>query len=54
MPRIARQTILDTFWDLGQEIVLQEFVAESKGRDVRALVVGDRVVGGETVIARWV
>ncbi|MBU8895731.1 30S ribosomal protein S6--L-glutamate ligase [Corallococcus sp. H22C18031201] len=39
------QTILDTFWDLGQEILLQEFVAESEGRDVRALVVGDRVVG---------
>jgi ribosomal protein S6--L-glutamate ligase len=39
------QTIVDTFWDLGQEIVLQEFVAESKGRDIRALVVGDRVVG---------
>ncbi|NMO18232.1 RimK family alpha-L-glutamate ligase [Pyxidicoccus fallax] len=39
------QTILDTFWDLGQEIVLQEFVAESEGRDVRALVVGDKVVG---------
>jgi ribosomal protein S6--L-glutamate ligase len=36
--------MLDTFWDLGQEILLQEFVAESKGRDVRALVVGDRVV----------
>jgi ribosomal protein S6--L-glutamate ligase len=39
------QTILDTFWDLGQEIVLQEFIKESKGRDVRALVVGNRVVG---------
>jgi ribosomal protein S6--L-glutamate ligase len=39
------RTILDTFWDLGQEIVLQEFIQESKGRDVRALVVGDRVVG---------
>jgi ribosomal protein S6--L-glutamate ligase len=39
------QGILDTFWDLGQEIVLQEFIQESKGRDVRALVVGDRVVG---------
>jgi len=36
--------MLDTFWNLGQEILLQEFVAESKGRDVRALVVGDRVV----------
>jgi ribosomal protein S6--L-glutamate ligase len=39
------QTILDTFWNLGQEILLQEFIAESKGADVRALVVGDRVVG---------
>jgi ribosomal protein S6--L-glutamate ligase len=31
--------------DLGQEILLQEFISESHGRDVRALVVGDRVVG---------
>ena len=30
------QSILDTFWDLGQEIVLQEFIRESKGRDIRA------------------
>lgn len=38
------QTILDTFWDLGQEIVLQEFIRESKGRDFRALVVGNQMV----------
>jgi ribosomal protein S6--L-glutamate ligase len=38
-------SILGTLWDLGQEILLQEFVAESKGADLRALVVGDRVVG---------
>jgi ribosomal protein S6--L-glutamate ligase len=37
-------SILGTLWDLGQEILLQEFVAESRGTDVRALVVGDRVV----------
>lgn len=36
--------ILNTMKDLGQEILLQEFIRESKGRDVRALVVGDRVV----------
>jgi ribosomal protein S6--L-glutamate ligase len=30
--------------DLGQEILLQEFIRESRGRDVRALVIGDRVV----------
>src|SRR5205807_9040687 len=39
------ESILSTLWDLGQEILLQEFVAESRGRDVRALVVGDQVVG---------
>jgi ribosomal protein S6--L-glutamate ligase len=38
-------SILSTLWDLGQEILLQEFVAEAQGRDVRALVVGDRVAG---------
>src|SRR5215469_6951857 len=41
----ALQGILDTFRGLGQDIVLQEFVAESRGRDLRALVVGGRVVG---------
>lgn len=39
------ESSLNTFWELGHEIFLQEFVRESKGRDVRALVVGDRVVG---------
>jgi ribosomal protein S6--L-glutamate ligase len=39
------KSMLDTFSDLGQDIVLQEFVAESKGRDVRALVIGEKVVG---------
>jgi ribosomal protein S6--L-glutamate ligase len=36
--------MLDALWGLGQEILLQEFVRESRGRDVRALIVGDRVV----------
>ncbi len=36
--------ILATFSDLGEDIVLQEFIAESRGRDVRALVVGGQVV----------
>lgn len=39
------ETLLQTFWGLGQDVCLQEFIAESKGRDVRALVVGDEVVG---------
>ncbi|MHB1846150.1 MAG: ATP-grasp domain-containing protein [Deltaproteobacteria bacterium] len=37
--------ILGTMKDLGQEILLQEFIHESRGCDVRALVVGDQVVG---------
>jgi ribosomal protein S6--L-glutamate ligase len=50
MPEV--QSILDTFWDLGQEIVLQEFIQESRGKDVRALVVGDRVVGAMRRVAK--
>ncbi len=46
------RTILQTFWELGQDVIVQEFVAESKGRDVRALVVGDRVVGAMRRVAR--
>jgi ribosomal protein S6--L-glutamate ligase len=38
------QALLGTFWDLGQDTLLQQFVKESSGRDVRALVVGDEVV----------
>src|SRR5574340_1001766 len=44
--------MLDTLWTLGQEILLQELVAESKGRDVRALVIGDRVVAAMRRTAR--
>ncbi len=43
--RAEVETILHTFWGLGQDVCLQEFVKESRGRDVRALVVGDEVVG---------
>jgi ribosomal protein S6--L-glutamate ligase len=44
--------MLDTLWTLGQEILLQELVAESRGRDVRALVIGDRVVAAMRHTAR--
>ncbi len=44
--------MLDTLWTLGQEILLQELVSESRGRDVRALVVGDRVVAAMRRTAR--
>ena len=38
------QQVLETFWSLGQNILVQEFIEESEGRDIRALVVGGRLV----------
>jgi ribosomal protein S6--L-glutamate ligase len=40
----AALNVLETFWNLGMNILVQEFIEESEGRDIRALVVGDRVV----------
>jgi ribosomal protein S6--L-glutamate ligase len=40
----AAQAILETFASLGMNILLQEFIEESEGRDIRALVVGGRVI----------
>lgn len=48
----ALESIFHTLWALGQNILIQEFVAESKGRDIRALVVGDRVVAAMKRTAR--
>lgn len=42
--RAAAAATLDTLWGLGQNILIQEFIVESRGRDVRALVIGGRVV----------
>ena len=36
--------IVETLQSTKQNVLIQKFVAESKGKDVRALVVGDRVV----------
>ena len=40
----AVSSLLETLWAMGQDIVLQEYIRESKGRDVRTIVVGGRVV----------
>ncbi len=42
--RQSVESTLEAFWTLGQDIILQEFVAESKGRDIRAIVVGRKVI----------
>jgi ribosomal protein S6--L-glutamate ligase len=40
----AVTSLLETLWAMGQDIILQEYIAESKGRDYRAIVVGNKVV----------
>lgn len=40
----AVESVLDTLWSLGQVILIQEFVGECRGRDLRVLVVGGRVL----------
>ncbi|HEX8909977.1 MAG TPA: RimK family alpha-L-glutamate ligase [Anaeromyxobacteraceae bacterium] len=44
--------MLDTLWHLGQDILIQQLIAESRGKDVRALVIGDRVVAAMRRTAR--
>ena len=38
------EAIIETLQSTKQNVLIQEFITESKGRDIRALVVGDRVV----------
>jgi ribosomal protein S6--L-glutamate ligase len=37
------ESMLETIWSLGEDILLQRFIAESKGKDVRALVIDGKV-----------
>lgn len=48
----AVHSLLETFWAMGQDIVLQEYVRESKGRDIRAIVVGGKVVAAMRRVAK--
>lgn len=41
----AAVSVIDAFHNLKARIIVQEFVAESKGADIRAFVVGGEVVG---------
>lgn len=40
----AAESIMDTVWSLGEDIVAQKFIEESRGRDVRVLVIGGEAV----------
>ncbi len=46
------QSTLDTLWSLGQDILIQECIEESLGKDLRVFVVGDQVVGAMERTAR--
>ncbi len=38
------EAIIETLQSTKQNVLIQKFVAESKGKDIRALVIGDRVI----------
>ena len=38
------RALLETLWGLRQDVLLQEFVTESRGRDIRILVLGNSIV----------
>jgi ribosomal protein S6--L-glutamate ligase len=46
------EAILETLQSTRQNVLVQQFIAESRGRDVRALVVGDRVVAAMRRVAQ--
>lgn len=48
----AVHSLLETLWAMGQDIVLQEYVKESRGRDIRAIAVGSRVVAAMRRVAK--
>ncbi|WP_297199078.1 30S ribosomal protein S6--L-glutamate ligase [uncultured Pluralibacter sp.] len=41
----AAESVIDAFRCLNAHILVQEYIQEAKGRDIRCLVVGDEVVG---------
>ena len=41
----AAQSIADAMWALEHDVIVQEFVREAKGSDLRVLVVGGKAVG---------
>ena len=48
----AAESIIELLQSQKQNVLIQKFVAESKGRDIRAFVVGDRVVGAMRRVAQ--
>lgn len=49
--RTAAVATLDALWGLGQIVLMQEFLAESRGHDTRVFVIGGRVVAAMRRVA---
>ena len=49
--RVA-EAVIETLQSTNQNVLIQRFVSESRGRDIRAIVVGDRVVAAMRRVAR--
>ncbi len=45
------EAVIETLQSTRQNVLIQRFVSESRGRDIRALVVGDQVVGAMRRVA---
>lgn len=50
--RATVDSVLATMLDMDKDILLQQFIRESKGSDIRVLVVGNKVVGSMRRLAR--
>lgn len=50
--RDSIESTINAFFSLGQNIIIQQFVSESKGKDIRILVVGDRVLASMKRVAK--
>lgn len=48
----AAESIIELLQSQQQNVLIQKFVAESKGKDIRAIVVGDRVVAAMRRVAQ--
>lgn len=48
----SAESTLDTLWSLGQNILIQEYIGEAAGSDVRVLVIGGRVVAAMKRVAQ--
>lgn len=40
----SAESVLDTFWGMGVDVIVQQYIAESRGTDYRLFVIGDKVV----------